>query len=74
MCIRDSISDALASGTEYSDFALGAGKQNPGFKLTLFDPPYSIWLFRTVFWLLLLLIAWQMYAVYRREKLPVEIR
>ncbi len=71
---RYDISDALASGTEYSDFALGAGKQNPGFKLTLFDPPYSIWLFRTVFWLLLLLIAWQMYAVYRREKMPVEIR
>jgi hypothetical protein len=46
---RYDISDALASGTEYSDFALGAGKQNPGFKLTLFDPPYSIWLFQNGF-------------------------
>ncbi|AFM12894.1 DUF2339 domain-containing protein [Turneriella parva] len=66
---RYDINDAVAGGTEYAEFSLATGKPNPAFKLTLFDPPYSIWLFRVVFWLLLLLIAWQMYAVYRREKL-----
>ncbi len=69
---RYDISDALGEGNAYAEFTLGEGKANPQFKLTLFDPPYSIWFFRTVFWLLLVLIAWQMYAVYRREKVRAE--
>lgn len=65
---RYDITDAISEGNSYQEFSLAEGKSNPNFKLTLFDPPYSIWFFRTVFWLLLAMIAWQMYAVYRKEK------
>ncbi len=67
------IADSLGEGTAYAEFALEAEKPNPQHKLTLFDPPYSIWLFRTVFWLLLALIAWRMFAIYKREKTSTAI-
>lgn len=62
------IADSLGENTVYAEFALEGEKPNPLHKLTLFDPPYSIWLFRIVFWLLLVLVAWRMFAVYRKEK------
>lgn len=62
------IGDSLGDNTALAEFGLGAEKANPQYKLTLFDPPYSIWMFRTIFWLLLILIAWRMLAIYRKEK------
>lgn len=62
------IAESLTESTVYAEFGLEAQKANPEHKLTLFDPPYSIWFFRTVFWLLLALIAWRMFAIYRKEK------
>jgi uncharacterized membrane protein len=62
------IADAISDGDDYASFDLGSETPNPKYKLGLFDPPYSIWLFRTVFWLLLVTIAWKMYSIYRRER------
>ena len=62
------IGDSLGDNTALAEFGLGAEKANPQYRLTLFDPPYSIWMFRTIFWLLLILIAWRMLAIYRKEK------
>ena len=62
------ISDTLTENANFAEFAMGTEKPNPQYKLTIFDPPYSIWMFRTVFWLLLVVIAWRMFAVYKKEK------
>ena len=62
------ISDSLTENANFAEFTMGTERTNPQYKLTVFDPPYSIWMFRTVFWLLLVIIAWRMFAVYRKEK------
>ncbi len=51
-----------------AEFVLRPQAANPDFRLTLFDPPYSVWMFRAVFWLLLALIAWRMYSLYRKDR------
>lgn len=63
------IGENSTGGDTLAEFSLAPEKSNPQYKVTLFDPPYSVWLFRTVFWILLGLIAWQMYAFYRKEKI-----
>jgi len=63
------ITETAAEGEKVAELTLRPQAANPDFKLTLFDPPYSVWLFRTVFWLLLVLIAWRMYSIYRRDSL-----
>ena len=62
------IAESLGENTVFAEFALEAEKPNTEHKLTLFDPPYSIWFFRIIFWMLLVLIAWRMFTIYRREK------
>jgi len=62
------IADAIGEIQSPAEFTLSVQKANPQFKITIFDPPYSVWLFRVVFWLLLVLIAWQMFAYYKRER------
>lgn len=62
------IGDTADEKSNYAEFSVGPEQANPLHKLSLFDPPYSIWFFRTVFWLLLGLIAWRMFLVYKKEK------
>ncbi|HNL53910.1 MAG TPA: hypothetical protein PKI36_05815, partial [Turneriella sp.] len=62
------IAENLNEEDSLAEFVLRPQAANPEFKLTLFDPPYSVWMFRAVFWLLLALIAWRMYSLYRKDK------
>ena len=62
------IAENLDEEDSLAEFVLRPQAANPEFKLTLFDPPYSVWMFRAVFWLLLALIAWRMYSLYRKDK------
>jgi len=64
------IADSLNDEGGFADFSLSAEKPNSAHKLTLFDPPYSIWLFRSVFWLLLAIVAWRVYVLYRKQLQP----
>ncbi|MFZ5630836.1 MAG: DUF2339 domain-containing protein [Spirochaetota bacterium] len=62
------IADNLNEEDSLAEFVLRPQAANPEFRLTLLDPPYSVWMFRTVFWLLLALIAWRMYSIYRKDR------
>lgn len=62
------IAETLADEEDPALFTLRPQQANADFRVTLFDPPYSVWIFRTVFWLLLVLIAWRMYCIYRKDR------
>lgn len=53
---------------EALEFSMGEEKANGAFRLTVFDPPYSTWIFRTVFWLLIALTLWRLYTLYKERR------
>lgn len=61
------VAESIAEDATFAEFSLSAQKPNSAHKLTLFDPPYSIWFFRSIFWLLLAIVAWRVYVLYRKQ-------
>lgn len=61
------IAESINEEMNPAEFALKPQTANPEFRLTPFDPPYSIWIFRGIFWLLAVLIAWRLHSIYRHD-------
>lgn len=61
------IAESASEEANVVEFILKGQTANPEFKLTPFDPPYSIWIFRVIFWFLTALIAWRLYSIYRHD-------